>query len=111
MDEFVCKAAGIGLPAIVLLIMMATTGLAGAAAITAALAMLGPGGMIGGLVLLGIIGLASEMLTKYGLDALLSAIYKERINRGEQRKSLYKEISNLPITGDLKRKLKEVISC
>ncbi|HYW21584.1 MAG TPA: hypothetical protein VE956_20230 [Nodularia sp. (in: cyanobacteria)] len=49
MDEIVRKLAGIGLPAIILLITMASTGLAGAAAITAALAMLGPGGMVGAL--------------------------------------------------------------
>ncbi len=36
MDEFVRKAAALGLPAIMLLIVMATTGLAGAAAITTA---------------------------------------------------------------------------
>ena len=34
MDEFVRKAAALGLPAIMLVIVMATTGLAGAAAIT-----------------------------------------------------------------------------
>jgi hypothetical protein len=111
MDEFVRKAAGIGLPVVVLLITMATTGLAGAAAITAALEMLGPGGMIGGIILLGIIGLASDMLTKYGLEALLASIYQERTNRGEQREQLCKEISGLPITGDLKRKLKETVGC
>ncbi len=78
MDEFVHKAAGLGLPVIVLLIMMATTGLTGAAAITAALALLGPGGMIGGIILLGMIGLAAEILSKYGLDTLLVAIYLKR---------------------------------
>ncbi|MEH2244189.1 hypothetical protein [Nostoc sp.] len=79
MDEFVRKAAGIGLPVIILLITMATTGLTGAAAITAALAMLGPGGMIGGIVLLGIIGLAADMLSRFGLEALLIAIYRQRL--------------------------------
>ena len=60
MDEAVRKLAGVGLPGVILLIAMASTGLTGAAAITAALAMLGPGGMIGGVVFLGIIGLASD---------------------------------------------------
>lgn len=111
MDEFVRKAAGIGLPVIVLLITMATTGLAGAAAITAALAMLGPGGMIGGIVLLGIIGLASDMLAKHGLEALLIAIYQERIKRGESPQKLCQEIMKLPITGDLRRTLRESVAC
>jgi len=107
MDEFVRKAAGIGLPAIVLLITMATTGFTGAAAITAALAMLGPGGMIGGVVLLGIIGLAADMLSKYGLDALLVAIYQQQLRDGKSKASICQEIQNLPISGDLKRKLRE----
>lgn len=111
MDEFVRKAAGIGLPVIVLLITMATTGLAGAAAITAALAMLGPGGMIGGIVLLGIIGLAAEMLSKFGLEELLKGIYKQRLDNGESRSSLRNEINWLPISDDLKRLLREVVGC
>ena len=43
MDEIVKKLAGVGFPAVVLLIAMATTGLTGAAAITAALASVGAG--------------------------------------------------------------------
>ena len=109
MDEFVRKAAGIGLPVIVLLITMATTGLAGAAAITASLAMLGPGGMIGGIVLLGIIGLAADMLSKFGLEALLSAIYIQRHQNGESKAKLCDEIHWLPISDDLKRCLRAAI--
>jgi hypothetical protein len=75
MDEFVAKAAGLGFPFIILLITMATTGLTGAAAITTALAMLGPGGMLGGIMLLDIMGLTSDMLTRYGLEQLLFVIY------------------------------------
>ncbi|MBD2505156.1 hypothetical protein [Anabaena azotica] len=111
MDEIVRKLAGIGLPAVVLLITMATTGLAGAAAITAALAMLGPGGMVGGIVLLGIIGLASDALTKYGLTALLQGIYQERKAKGESLHNLCKEIDSLPITKELKLIIKEYIGC
>lgn len=111
MDEFVRKAAGIGLPAIVLLITMATTGLTGAAAITASLALLGPGGMIGGIVLLGIIGLAADMLSKYGLETLLVAIYQEQQRGGKSREQIHREIKRLPISGDLKRKLREEVGC
>ncbi|MGG6242540.1 hypothetical protein ACQ4N7_28345 [Nodosilinea sp. AN01ver1] len=110
MDEFVRKAAGIGLPIIVLLITMATTGLTGAAAITASLALLGPGGMIGGIILLSIIGLAADMLSKFGLDALLVAIYTERQRNGESTQKLLNEIKKLPISADLKRKLREVLT-
>ncbi|MFN6566062.1 hypothetical protein [Dendronalium sp. ChiSLP03b] len=111
MDEFVRKAAGVGLPAIILLITMATTGLTGAAAITAALALLGPGGMIGGIILLGITGLAADMLSKFGLEALLIAIYRQRLQNGESRVNICREINGLPISGDLKRRLREEFGC
>ncbi|MEG4169198.1 MULTISPECIES: hypothetical protein [unclassified Microcoleus] len=108
MDEFVRKAAGLGLPVILLLIVMATTGFAGAAAITTALAMLGgPAGMFGGIALLGITGLATEMLSKYGLEALLIGIYRQRIQNGESPAAICKEIRQLPISGDLRRRLGE----
>jgi hypothetical protein len=109
MDEVVRKLAGIGLPVVVLLIAMASTGLAGAAAITAALAMLGPGGMVGGIVLLGVIGLASDALSKYGLTELLKGIYQERRSRGET--NLCREIDGLPISRELKLIIKEHIGC
>ncbi|MCD8485690.1 MAG: hypothetical protein LRZ84_02790 [Desertifilum sp.] len=110
MDELVRKAAAIGFPAVVLTIVMGTTGLAGAAAITAALAMLGPGGMIGGIVFLGIIGLATDALAKYGLEAVLVGIYQERVKNGEMQSNLCQEVQNLPISSDLKRALKEAIN-
>ena len=62
MDEFVERLAGIGVPALVFLIIMSTTGLAGAAAITATLALLGPGGMIGGVITLIVIGAGASVI-------------------------------------------------
>lgn len=62
MDEFVERLAGIGVPALVFLIIMSTTGLAGAAAITATLALLEPGGMIGGIITLTVIVRNCQML-------------------------------------------------
>ena len=112
MDEFARKAAALGLPAIMLVIVMATTGLAGAAAITAALATLGgPAGMLGGIALLGIIGLATEMLSKYGLEELLLAIYRQRRQNGESKSGICGEIRNLPMSRELKRRLEEEFGC
>ncbi len=112
MDEFVRKAAAMGLPAVMLLVIMGTTGLVGAAAITTALAALGgPAGMLGGIALLGIIGIAADMLAKHGLEALLVAIYRQRLSNGESRSKLCQEIQKLLIFDDLKRVLRETISC
>lgn len=112
MDEFARKAASIGLPAVLLLVVMATTGLFGAAAITSALAMLGgPAGMLGGIAMLGIVGLAADMLSKFGLEALLLAIYEQRAHNGESRSNLCNEIQGLPISEDLRRALREKFGC
>ncbi|WP_072621772.1 hypothetical protein [Spirulina major] len=105
MDEVVRKVAALGLPGIILVITMATTGVGGAAAITAALAFLGPGGMLGGIALLGVTGLITEALTKGGIEQLLLAVYRDRA-QSEPRAHLLNEIDRLPISADLKRFLK-----
>lgn len=56
MDEVCEKLASLGIPALVFLGAMSATGLSGAAAVTAALAALGPGGMIGGVISLLMLG-------------------------------------------------------
>mgnify|MGYP000376292429 FL=1 len=71
-----------------LTVAIGATGLAGGAAITTALAAIGPGGMIGGLVTLGVIGLISEGISKYGVDAIFSAVVKELYRRGETKEQL-----------------------
>lgn len=52
MDRIVNKIAGLGVPGIMLMVAISMTGLSGAAAITAALALLGPGEMLGGIAFL-----------------------------------------------------------
>lgn len=90
-------------------VAIGATGLAGGAAITTALAAIGPGGMIGGLVTLGVIGLISEGISKYGVDAIFSAVVKELYRRGETKEQLKQKIKRYPISKDLKRKLNEYI--
>ena len=107
MDKIVSKVAALGVPGLVLVIAIGATGLAGGAAITAALAALGPGGMIGGIATLGVIGLLSEGIAKYGVDAIFSSVVKELYKRGESKESILEKIKKYPISRDLKRKLKE----
>lgn len=109
MDKIVSKIAALGVPGLVLTVAIGATGLAGGAAITTALAAIGPGGMIGGLVMLGVIGLISEGISKYGVDAIFSAVVKELYRRGETKEQLKQKIKRYPISKDLKRKLNEYI--
>ena len=97
MDKIVSKIAALGVPGLVLTVAIGATGLAGGAAITTALAAIGPGGMIGGLVTLGVIGLISEGISKYGVDAIFSAVVKELYRRGETKEQLKQKIKRYPI--------------
>lgn len=102
MDEVVRKIVSLGFPGVILLVAMATTGFTGAAAITAALAMLGPGGMLGGIAFLGVAGIAADALSKYGLETVLKNVYMERKLKGENLDSLLREIKGLPVSKEMK---------
>jgi GTP1/Obg family GTP-binding protein len=109
MDEVIRTVAALGLPAIILTIVMATTGLAGAAAITSALAILGgPVGMLGGIGALLAVGKLGELLAKFGFELVLMRIYEIRSEK-EPVEKLCQEIDNLPINNELKQKVKTVI--
>ena len=107
MDKVVGKIAALGIPRLILLTAIGATGLAGGAAITAALAALGPGGMTGGIVTLGVIGLISEGVAEFGFDAIFDAVVKELYKRGETKKSILKKIDKYPVSKGLKMKLRE----
>jgi len=109
MDEVVKKVAALGLPGVILVITMAATGFTGAAAITTALATLGgPVGMLGGIAFLGITGLVADALAKFGIDTLLTEVYRQR-SYSESRQNLLREINGLPISQNLKIKLRFIV--
>jgi hypothetical protein len=86
MDQLVDKIAALGVPGLVLVVTMAVTGWAGAAALTTALALLGgPFGMLGGIALLGILGLISKGLSDYGFEAIFKAIVDELMRKGKSK--------------------------
>lgn len=110
MDELIRKVAALGLPAVILAVVMASTGLAGAAAITSALAILGgPAGMVGGIFALGTVGILTDLLAKFGIELVLMRIYEIRSEK-ENVEKLCQEIDNLPfISNELKQKVKTLI--
>ena len=111
MDEVIKKIAALGLPGIILVAIMASTGLTGAAAITAALAFLGgPAGMLGGIGVLGLTGLITDALAKVGLEDLLTGVYCLR-RQSEPHGKLLQEINSLSLfDGDLQDRLKATVT-
>jgi len=95
--DFARKMAALGVPGIVFIVAMSTTGFAGAAAATTALAILGgPAGMYGGIAILPIISVAADYLAKYGIEYIVALIYQKRIDEnGETVEAIVREISDL----------------
>ena len=101
MDAIVKKLAGFGLPAVVLLIAISTTGLTGAAALTTALAALGPFGMLGGIALL---GFAADSIAGYGYEEVAKRVVKEQL-KTTSKSEMIKNIRKQPITKSMKLKI------
>lgn len=112
MDKLVKKLAPFGVMGIVFIVALTSAmsaGLAGAAAFTACMAALGPGGMIGGLVTLGIVGLVTSLATDYGYDTIVLAVVKEQL-KTKSKEEVWSEINSKKlISKDLKRKIKDFI--
>lgn len=114
MDEFCEKLASIGIPALVFLAAMSATGLAGAAAITAALAALGgPVGMFGGVVALITMGGGISLISRYGVSKIMIEVSKKIMeNENLSKEEMFKKIDSYPITKSLKATIKsEIENC
>lgn len=111
MDEVVKKVAALGLPGVILVITMAATGFTGAAAITAALAILGgPGGILGGIAVLGLTALITDALATLSLEDFLTAIYCQR-RQSEPQGKLLEEIDSLSLfDGDIRERLRLTVT-
>ena len=109
MDEIVKKLAGLGLSGIILVILTATSGGSSAAVAAALTAVGGPFGIVGGIALLGLITVVGDAIAGSGIEAILKAVYTER-SKSESVRFLLKEIKDLPITEELKLKLKNQLS-
>jgi len=109
MEEIVKKLAGLGLPGIILVILIVASEGSSAAVAATLTAWGGPFGIVGGIALLGLVTVVGDTLTGYGIEAILKTIYKER-RKTEHLNSLVREIQDLPITDELKFKLKNELS-
>lgn len=109
MDKIVGKIVALGVPGLVLLMAIEATGLAGAAALTTALAAIGPFGMLGGIATLGFIVVVSQGIIEFGFETLFKQVVKELIKNGETKESILSKINSYWVSKSLKLKLVEVL--
>ena len=112
MDKLIKLLAPFGTMGVIFIVILTSKmaiGLSGAAAFTATMAALGPGGMIMGLLSLGIVGIVSKLAIDYGYDAIVIEIVKEQLKK-KDKDVLWSEISKKKfISKDLKLKIKDYI--
>ena len=103
MDKVVEKLVALGIPGLVLLVVIATSGLAGGAALMAALALLGgPFGALGGIAMLGVMSLVAAAITKYGVSAIFKAVVSGLVESGTSKSEIRRTVEGYPITRGLK---------
>ncbi|MEG4046457.1 endonuclease/exonuclease/phosphatase family protein [Microcoleus sp. Pol17_C1] len=106
MDSIIRNTITIGLPALMLFIAIVATGKTGDAAVWSGLAKVGGSfGMLIGLGVLVFVGFVANYFSYFVVDSLLVRFYQKR-RVLEQPEQLVIEIDKLPITNDLKIKLK-----
>lgn len=109
LDKVVEIIAGLGIPGLVLVMLMAASPYFGAAAITSSLAALGPFGMLGGIAALGILAFISKALAEFGIDQILRAVLVKLKENGTTYEEIREEIDRYPISEELKLKLRKDI--
>jgi len=101
---------GLGIPGLILLVAISTSGFAGAAAITVALSTIGFGfGMIAGIGVLGFSLIISRAISKYGFEKIYSGTIKGLLDKGESKETILLKIKKYPISKELKLKLEELL--
>ena len=112
MDKLIKRLAPFGVMGIVFIVALTSAmaaGLTGAAAFTATMAALGPGGMIGGMITLGIVGIVTSLATEYGYGAIILAVIKEQL-KTKSKEEVWGEIAKKKLMSkDLKLKIKDYI--
>ena len=101
--------AGLGIPGLVLVMLMAASPYFGAAAITSSLAALGPFGMLGGIATLGILAFISKALAGFGFEEVFRAVLIKLKENGKTCQEIMEEIEGYPISRELRQRLRGFI--
>jgi len=106
-DKLIARIIALGIPGLVLVVAIFTSGFVGAAAIVAALAALGgPLGMVGGILALGLLVLIGQAITEYGFETVFCSVLRGLKERGNTKEQILKKIDSYLISLELKLKLR-----
>lgn len=112
MDKVIATIAAEGIPACVLKIALNTTKLHGGARLTRALSSIGPGGMIGGLLSLGVIQATAYCLTKEAIERIYMNAIRQMYEDGISHEEIMSTIDEYRISPELRDRLKsEAVYC
>ena len=112
MDKVIATIAAEEIPACVLKVALNATGLRGGARLTKALSSIGPGGMIGGLVTLGVIQAATYCLTKEAIERIYMNAIRQLYEDGISHEEIMSTIDEYRISPELRDRLKsEAVYC
>ncbi len=106
LDKVAGIIAGLGVPGLVLIALMAASPWYGAAAMTSSLAVLGPLGMAGGIAVLLVLVLIAKALAESGFEQVFREVLKESDKTNEE---ILEIIDSYLISNELKLKLREFI--
>ena len=107
MDKLISKLVGFGVAGLVLLFLVYTSGVAGAAAISVALSTLGgPLGMLGGIFVFALLVMIADAIATYGIEALARGVVEGLCNKGYSKEKLIKEVEKFPL---ISQGLKDII--
>lgn len=112
MDKLIKMLAPFGVMGIVFIVAFTTAmsdGLSKAPAFTSAMARIGPGGMIGGLISLGITGIVSALIAEFGSDYVVLGIIDEQL-KTNSRDEIWNEINAKKLVSrELKLKINDYL--
>jgi len=110
MDAVVQKVVALGVPGLIVVFVVSSTGVAGGAAIVAALAALGgPLGMVGGIAMLGLLTLLADALARYGLDAIAEGVVQGLKDNGTSKAKIRRKVNSAPITKSMKKRILDYV--
>ena len=109
MEKLISDLLAIGGPSLLLKLMMDATGHRGAARLTTALSALGPGGMVGGLLVLAISGLATREFSETMISAAYCRVVQQLLADGESPEDVLEKIQGYPVSTTLKKRLENEV--